>query len=31
MFRLVAAVERLDSKFDELILAVKLLIGGGRH
>lgn len=29
--RCTEAVERLDSKFDELILAVKLLVGGGRH
>lgn len=27
LLRLAEAVERLDSKFDELILAVKLLVG----
>ena len=28
--RLTEAVERLDSKFDELILSIKLLVGGAR-
>ena len=31
VLRLTRAVEHLDSQFDELILAVRLLVGGGSH